>query len=94
MTVQNNIWGFRRLCPNTSMRVCIWERAHRNRMLAQAEAYAEVFPKLEWIYCGQLPMELRPRLGKDGVVRKEANPLSTWRYSYPIELYNTWGIEE
>ncbi|KAM0517660.1 hypothetical protein ACHAPE_004632 [Trichoderma viride] len=94
MTIQNNIWGFHRRCPNRSMGVCIWERAHRNRMLAQTETYAEVFPKLEWIYCGQLPMELRLRLGKDGVVRKEASPLSDWRYSYPFELYKTWGIEE
>ncbi|KAL7783425.1 hypothetical protein V8C37DRAFT_413727 [Trichoderma ceciliae] len=34
----------------------IWEKAHRNRMLIQAEAYAAVFPALEWILCGQRPM--------------------------------------
>uniref|UniRef100_A0A0D2XTZ6 F-box domain-containing protein n=1 Tax=Fusarium oxysporum (strain Fo5176) TaxID=660025 RepID=A0A0D2XTZ6_FUSOF len=34
----------------------IWERAHRNRMLDQAEKYAAVFPKLEWMFCGQRPM--------------------------------------
>ncbi|KAI3588961.1 hypothetical protein IWW34DRAFT_877961 [Fusarium oxysporum f. sp. albedinis] len=33
-----------------------WERAHRNRMLDQAEKYAAVFPKLEWMFCGQRPM--------------------------------------
>ncbi|RKK58062.1 hypothetical protein BFJ67_g3138 [Fusarium oxysporum f. sp. cepae] len=33
-----------------------WERAHRNRMLDQAEKYAAVFPKLEWMFCGQGPM--------------------------------------
>jgi hypothetical protein len=36
-----------------------WERAHRNRMLTQAEKYAATLPSLEWIYCGQLPMDIR-----------------------------------
>ncbi|EMT67915.1 hypothetical protein FOC4_g10012311 [Fusarium odoratissimum] len=34
----------------------IWERVHRNRMLDQAEKYAAVFPRLEWMFCGQRPM--------------------------------------
>ncbi|KAH6890648.1 hypothetical protein B0T10DRAFT_561147 [Thelonectria olida] len=34
----------------------IWERAHRNRMPTQAEAYAAVLPALEWMFCGQRPM--------------------------------------
>ncbi|KAH7230279.1 hypothetical protein BKA59DRAFT_428773, partial [Fusarium tricinctum] len=34
----------------------IWERAHRNRMLEQAEKYAAILPKLEWMFCGQRPM--------------------------------------
>ncbi|KAH6952234.1 hypothetical protein DER45DRAFT_577759 [Fusarium avenaceum] len=34
----------------------IWERAHRNRMLEQAEKYAIILPKLEWIFCGQRQM--------------------------------------
>ncbi|KAL7624777.1 hypothetical protein AAE478_006349 [Parahypoxylon ruwenzoriense] len=34
----------------------VWERAHRNRMLAEAESYAAVLPSLEWIYLGQRPM--------------------------------------
>lgn len=33
-----------------------WERAHRNRMLTQAEKYAAILPKLEWMFCGQRPM--------------------------------------
>ena len=39
----------------------IWELAHRNRMLEQAEAYAHatVLPALEWIYCGQWPMGIK-----------------------------------
>ncbi|KAM7215127.1 hypothetical protein V8F06_009445 [Rhypophila decipiens] len=36
----------------------VWERAHRNRMLREAEKYAGVFPHLEWIYCGQWPMKI------------------------------------
>ncbi|KAI1029083.1 hypothetical protein LB504_012984 [Fusarium proliferatum] len=34
----------------------LWERAHRNRMLGQAEKYAATLPELEWILCGQRPM--------------------------------------
>ncbi|CZR39202.1 uncharacterized protein FPRO_05606 [Fusarium proliferatum ET1] len=34
----------------------LWERMHRNRMLNQAEKYAAIFPKLEWMFCGQRPM--------------------------------------
>lgn len=39
----------------------IWERAHRNRMLRQAEKYAAAIPSLEWIYCGQWPMAIQER---------------------------------
>ncbi|KPM37807.1 hypothetical protein AK830_g8755 [Neonectria ditissima] len=35
----------------------IWERAHRNRMLTQAEAYAVVLPALDVIICGQWKMK-------------------------------------
>ncbi|KAI1075344.1 hypothetical protein F5B20DRAFT_573487 [Whalleya microplaca] len=34
----------------------LWARAHRNRMLAQAEKYAAILPSLEWMLCGQEPM--------------------------------------
>ncbi|KAF5632031.1 hypothetical protein F52700_6548 [Fusarium sp. NRRL 52700] len=34
----------------------IWERAHRNRMLDQADKYAAILPKLEWMFCGQRPI--------------------------------------
>ncbi|KAF4960842.1 hypothetical protein FGADI_675 [Fusarium gaditjirri] len=33
-----------------------WDRAHRNRMLTEAEKYAAVFPELEWVYSGQWSM--------------------------------------
>ncbi|KAK1237353.1 hypothetical protein MKX08_002978 [Trichoderma sp. CBMAI-0020] len=58
-----------------------WERAHRNRMLLQAEAYAQVLPELEWMYCGQRPMEIRAHRGEDGIVCKEAVPLGRQRVS-------------
>lgn len=35
----------------------VWERAHRNRMLTQGEAYAGVLPSLAWVFCGQRWME-------------------------------------
>lgn len=36
-----------------------WERAHKYRMRVQGTRYAECFPKLEFIFCGQWPMEIR-----------------------------------
>lgn len=36
----------------------IWERAHRRRMVAEAEKYAVVIPTLEWLYFGQIPMSI------------------------------------
>lgn len=58
----------------------IWERAHRNRMLREAEKYASVFPHLEWIYCGQWPMEIRNKPMSEGMVRV-AMPLAKERDS-------------
>jgi hypothetical protein len=74
----------------------VWERAHRNRMLTQAEAYAEVFPALETIYCGQWPMGIRPRRDEDGVVRKEAFPLCKDRdesQDFPNKIFKMWNEE-
>jgi hypothetical protein len=34
----------------------LWERAHRNRMLEQAEKYAATLPRLKWIFCRQRPI--------------------------------------
>ncbi|KAF4993707.1 hypothetical protein FGRMN_6284 [Fusarium graminum] len=41
---------------NDEIRVQMWERAHRNRMLDQAEEWATTLPNLEWMFCGQRPM--------------------------------------
>ncbi|KAI8303309.1 hypothetical protein K4K59_013294 [Colletotrichum sp. SAR11_240] len=35
----------------------VWEYAHRYKMFKQAEKYAEVISTLEWVYCGEWPME-------------------------------------
>jgi hypothetical protein len=58
----------------------VWERAHRNRMLREAERYAAVFPHLEWIYCGQWLMRIQTQQTSKGIVRV-AMPLSTERDS-------------
>lgn len=89
---QDTILGVFRQCPEAEKRT--WERSHRNRMLTQAEAYAEVLTALEWIYCGQRLMGLSPRIGEDGVVRKEAIPLTQERDECRAFLNKTFGIEE
>ncbi|KAK3349672.1 hypothetical protein B0T25DRAFT_610573, partial [Lasiosphaeria hispida] len=57
----------------------VWERAHRNRMLRGGEKYAAAFPCLEWMYCGQWPMEIRKVGGSGGTIR--AVPLGKERDS-------------
>ncbi|PKS08754.1 hypothetical protein jhhlp_004807 [Lomentospora prolificans] len=47
----------------------LWERYHRNRMLREAEEYAAVLPKLEWIYCGQWPIGIKENRSPEGLAR-------------------------
>jgi hypothetical protein len=47
----------------------IWERGHRGRMIQEAEKYAALLPGLEWIYCGQWPMDIRSEQTSSGVLR-------------------------
>jgi hypothetical protein len=56
----------------------IWESAHQNRMLKEAEAYSAVFPALQWILCGQWPMKFRRDVESD-VSPKRAIPLTPHR---------------
>ncbi|EHK41902.1 uncharacterized protein TrAtP1_011552 [Trichoderma atroviride] len=71
----------------------IWERAHRNRMLAQAEAYAAVFPALDWVLCGQRPMGFHVDLANH-VSHKKAIPLTQHRDECYTFLKRTFGISE
>ncbi|KAL7921315.1 hypothetical protein ACQKWADRAFT_327855 [Trichoderma austrokoningii] len=70
-----------------------WEKAHRNRMLAQAEAYAEALPALKVVYCGQWSMEFRPRQDEDGVVREEAFPIYQKRDEKGAHVSKIFKIE-
>lgn len=65
---------------NTAADDIIWERAHRNRMLREAEKYAAVFPNLDWVYCGQIPMSIQRTQGPKGPT-PVAIPLSKKRIS-------------
>ncbi|KAL6790178.1 hypothetical protein GGI42DRAFT_347192 [Trichoderma sp. SZMC 28013] len=71
--------------------VQIWERAHRNRMLAQAEAYAAAFPALEWILCGQRPIGFHCDL-ENNISHKKAIPLTQNRDECYTFLNRTFGI--
>ncbi|KAL7929893.1 hypothetical protein V8C35DRAFT_284037 [Trichoderma chlorosporum] len=85
--------------PNLDMGQCIddcdndkiWERAHRNRMLSEAEAYAAFFPVLEWIYCGQRPMGFQGGL-ESHLSHKEAIPLTQHRDLDGTILDKTFGM--
>jgi hypothetical protein len=39
-----------------SFRVRKWEKEHQGRMLSHGDLYFAQFPKLEWLYIGQIPM--------------------------------------
>ncbi|ORY56661.1 uncharacterized protein BCR38DRAFT_402313 [Pseudomassariella vexata] len=68
----------------------IWERAHRNRMLDQAEKYAAVLPALEWVYCGQRPMAIQMDLSKPAL--KKAVPLTKERDESYTFLKRTFAM--
>jgi hypothetical protein len=66
-----------------------WEKTHRNRMLDQAEKYAVIFPKLEWMLCGQRPMGVIRTPGRQDGFPK-AVPLSKERdehYTYREAIF-------
>jgi hypothetical protein len=71
----------------------VWERAHRNRMLREAEKYAAVFPHLEWIYCGQWVMGIRNKPTSEGIIRV-AVPLAKERDSCWTFLNETFGMAD
>ncbi|RFU79400.1 hypothetical protein TARUN_2855 [Trichoderma arundinaceum] len=71
----------------------IWERAHRNRMLWEAERYAAVFPRLHWIYCGQLPISIRTKQESKGTVYV-ATPLGKARDPSWLDLARTFEMEK
>lgn len=73
--------------------VKIWERAHLNRMLAEAEAYAAIFPALEWILCGQRPIGLQCNT-KSLEPYKLAIPLTQYRHECYDFLDKTFGISQ
>jgi hypothetical protein len=56
----------------------LWERAHRNRMLEQAEKYAASLPRLEWILCGQRPMGFKQKF-EGSTTPPIAEPLTKFR---------------
>ncbi|KAI8159738.1 hypothetical protein K4K49_003594 [Colletotrichum sp. SAR 10_70] len=76
----------------------VWEYAHRYKMFKQAEKYAEVIPTLEWVYCGEWPMDFFDGpVYEDGLwdgqtMRKVARPLARVRDSCWSYLRQTFGM--
>jgi hypothetical protein len=42
----------------------LWESQHRDMILAEADKYVRILSKLEWLYFGQLPMQVTERDGE------------------------------
>lgn len=77
-----------------------WERGHRQRILDEANEYVKVMPKLEWMYFGQIPMEVSTRYRRKktrrGKVKKRSRrkivrPLSEERDSCYTLLKKIFG---
>ena len=43
----------------------LWELGHRQMVLDEANLYVRMIPKLEWIFLGQLPLEIRRQQNMD-----------------------------
>lgn len=65
-----------------------WERRHRQRMLAEANKYVDILPKLVWMYFGELPMEVEPA---DQIGPSVVRPLSDGRDSCYTLLKRIFG---
>lgn len=48
-----------------------WERNHRDMIVTEARKYMRVFPKLGWLYIGQLPMKIDANSAQGVVVLSE-----------------------
>ncbi|KAI5862257.1 hypothetical protein GGS23DRAFT_597868 [Durotheca rogersii] len=72
----------------------VWERAHRNRMLTEAERYAAALPSLEWAYLGQRPMEIveEQEMEGGGERRKRARPTTRHRDDCYALLEEMFGM--
>ena len=59
-----------------------FEKAHRKKTVKRANKYVEKMPHLEWLYFGQLPMQVRKKRAKGKkravVVSAERDDCSTW----------------
>lgn len=69
-----------------SRREVAWEAVHQKRMLAEAAAYARSMPRVEWLYFGQIPMQIER--SRDRVT---AVPLSTRRDNCNTLLSKMFG---
>lgn len=69
----------------------LWEQKHCKHMLSEANEYARVLPKLEWLYCGQLVMGFRD-ISKTG--ERAAIALSPERDDCWTLLQDIFGLGE
>ncbi|KAK3365365.1 hypothetical protein B0T24DRAFT_639995 [Lasiosphaeria ovina] len=56
----------------------VWELIHREKMIAEGRIYMAAFPKLEWLYCGQWPMQIH--LQKKSVDRLGEERETCWTF--------------
>jgi hypothetical protein len=69
------------------------EDAHRERMIREANEYAAALQQLEWIYCGQWPMDIRKEQTSSGV-KRSAMPLGESRDSCRTFLGRMFAMKE
>ncbi|KAL8772283.1 MAG: hypothetical protein Q9209_002495 [Squamulea sp. 1 TL-2023] len=68
-----------------------FEEDHRNRILHEADLYAEVLPRLEWLYFGQIPMAIKQDSKTE---KKHFEPLTLERDDCWTLLRDMFGWKE
>lgn len=73
----------------------LWRRQHEKAMLREAKKYVEVMPKLEWIYFGQLGMEIHKNWKGQRCVRVvEGRNNFPSNYKFLRETFEWEGVTE
>jgi hypothetical protein len=67
-----------------------WERNHKDTVVTEAKKYMQIFPELEWLYIGQLPMQISRHAAESLIVlseRDESSALLNRLFGYAGKVF-------
>jgi hypothetical protein len=68
----------------------LWERNHKDKVVTEAKKYMQIFPELEWLYIGQLPMKISRHAAESLIVlseRDESSALLDRLFGYAGKIF-------